>query len=409
MGHPHEQEYDREQDTAEHEQQQQDTQQDTAEPDTRILTQPEWETVSCEASPMIHASEANQLDEESPQIKEISQTLCPLEVSHTQIDDSFPSLAKSENGSLLTTAPTSTSIPPTPLVVHPGEDVDQGSSSEPTWGRYRQQTQQEMDSERKVWEQTNQHETAPTYRHCRCALCDKPVSARHLNTGYILICVACTHKRDHVEDNERPSDKRGGRRDKDDEEEWGSIPIPQSDDSDDEYWLEELTSTESESEQEEEDVSRQSLRKRVATPNNEIRDRVNNTNDLAFLIGPRRDGIIRQRNGKLLTILALSPVNPTYSISRSMSDSPQQSDATAIQSWTGHLLHFQLLNLKMCQRSRYRLPHPRLAKYCNGTSSLINYITGIRSSTTHDKCSIYTTSCIYTIPVQVCPRHCSTG
>ncbi len=62
-----------------------------------------------------------------------------------------------------------------------------------------------------------------------------------------------------------------------------------------------------------------------------------------------------------------------------------------------------------CQRSRYRLPHPRLAKYCNVTSSLINYITGIRSSTTRDRRSIYSTSCIYTIPVQVCPRDCSTG
>jgi hypothetical protein len=58
----------------------------------------------------------------------------------------------------------------------------------------------------------------------------------------------------------------------------------------------------------------------------------------------------------------------------------------------------------MCQRSRYRLPHPRLAKSCNGTSSLINYIIYTR-----DRCSIYSTSCIYTIPVQVCPRHCSTG
>ncbi len=51
----------------------------------------------------------------------------------------------------------------------------------------------------------------------------------------------------------------------------------------------------------------------------------------------------------------------------------------------------------------------RLAKYCNGTSSLIHYITGIRSSTTQDRCSIYSTSCIYVAPVQVCPRHCSTG
>jgi hypothetical protein len=40
---------------------------------------------------------------------------------------------------------------------------------------------------------------------------------------------------------------------KDDEEEWGRIPIPQSDDSDEETWLDELG--ESESEQEEAIVS----------------------------------------------------------------------------------------------------------------------------------------------------------
>jgi hypothetical protein len=51
----------------------------------------------------------------------------------------------------------------------------------------------------------------------------------------------------------------------------------------------------------------------------------------------------------------------------------------------------------------------RLAKYCNDTSSLIHYITGVRSSATRDRCSIYRTSCIYIIPVQVCPRRCSTG
>ncbi len=63
----------------------------------------------------------------------------------------------------------------------------------------------------------------------------------------------------------------------------------------------------------------------------------------------------------------------------------------------------------VCQRSRYRLPHPRLAKYCDGTSSLIHYITGTRYSTIRVRYRISSTSYLYTIPVQVCPRHCSTG
>ncbi len=50
-----------------------------------------------------------------------------------------------------------------------------------------------------------------------------------------------------------------------------------------------------------------------------------------------------------------------------------------------------------------------LAKYGNGTSSLIDYITCILSSSTRVRCSVYGTSRIYSTPVQVRPRHCSTG
>jgi hypothetical protein len=50
-----------------------------------------------------------------------------------------------------------------------------------------------------------------------------------------------------------------------------------------------------------------------------------------------------------------------------------------------------------------------LAKYGNGTSSLINYITCILSSSTHDRCSVCGISRVCITPAQVCPRHCSTG
>jgi hypothetical protein len=64
-----------------------------------------------------------------------------------------------------------------------------------------------------------------------------------------------------------------------------------------------------------------------------------------------------------------------------------------------------------------------LAKYDNGTSSLINYIACILSNSTRDRCSVYGTSRIFIrdrcsvygasriciTPVQVCPRHRRTG
>jgi hypothetical protein len=87
-------------------------------------------------------------------------------------------------------------------------------------------------------------------------MCSKAVSTTNLDPEVELFCQECgkylTELDCGFDDNINP--KRGiqKRRDRD-VEEWGRIPIPQSDDSDDEPWLDESHSPKSE--QEEEDVT----------------------------------------------------------------------------------------------------------------------------------------------------------
>jgi hypothetical protein len=132
-------------------------------------------------------------------------------------------------------------------------------------------------------------------------MCSKPVSTTNLDLEVELFCQECgkdlTELDCGFDDNINP--KRGmERRDRDDQEEWGRIPIPQSDDSDDEHWLDESHSPESE--QEEEDVT-------IDTPvmgnekglsqnaliivNNPMHVNKESTEDFAFRNGPRRDGM----------------------------------------------------------------------------------------------------------------------
>jgi hypothetical protein len=125
------------------------------------------------------------------------------------------------------------------------------------------------------------------------------------------------------------------RRDRDDEEEQRRIPIPLSDDSD--TWLDEFLDDESESGQEEETKSSSGLNLKQAflkldekemikmTRAIDIRFHVareGNINEnkngsqfwslnpisLAFLLGPRVDGIVRMKSGQLIHIT--DPVTP---------------------------------------------------------------------------------------------------
>jgi hypothetical protein len=162
---------------------------------------------------------------------------------------------------------------------------------------------------------------------------------------------------------------------RDDEEEWGSIPISQSDDSDDDYWLDEISSAESESQQYETDPEPSVLNSRKpdddsddassnlisqaqrtsTPPTNEEKAQISMSNfdDLAFLVGPRRDDSIKRKDGTVLTLneltTTLNPLPPTRepSLEPIISDSPPQLSSIEIPSWSGHLMRFQRYNLKI--------------------------------------------------------------
>jgi hypothetical protein len=118
-----------------------------------------------------------------------------------------------------------------------------------------------MEEDYHTWKSVNvgghtSQRTTQTYRHGRCYMCSKPVSTTNLDPEVELFCQECGKDLTELDCgfDENISPKRGmERRDRDDEEEWGRIPITQSDDSDDELWLDELHSPESE--QQEEDVT----------------------------------------------------------------------------------------------------------------------------------------------------------
>jgi hypothetical protein len=101
-------------------------------------------------------------------------------------------------------------------------------------------------------------------------------------------------------------EERKGETNKDDEEEWGGIPIPQSDDSEDEPWFEESHSPESEPG--DEDVTPMRGNKKGFSQNvltivsNTLLINKQSTEDFAFRNGPRQDGIIQRKDGSLITI-----------------------------------------------------------------------------------------------------------
>jgi hypothetical protein len=191
-----------------------------------------------------------------------------------------------------------------PMTASMTPNEEQGSSSvEPNWGRTRQKTSQELADEWQAWETTNQKKTqeevtsewevwsTPTYRHDRCHMCRKPVSTALLASDSELLCLECTPN--VIEDNAvgKSTSKNGdGRRERDEEEEWRRIPIPQSDDS---YSTEEWLSDESE----QEETTSTTKRERHEDNKKEYLNCY-----LAFMLGPRKDGRILNKDGTILDV-----------------------------------------------------------------------------------------------------------
>ncbi len=225
----------------------------------------------------------------------------------------------------------------------------------------------------------NKGQSTTACRHGRCESCNKPTSTSNLDTTYPLLCLDCVPKRvtpepkNPVQDRKQSYKQGLEKTGRDDEEEWSGIPIPQSDDSDDEHWLDE--SDESELEQHEADTGPFSLNLRKpdddpddASTNLTSQNRqtptspamkeqkqmsMENINDYAFLIGPRRDGRIKRKDGTVLSLQELPhTLNQSHqtvhtSLEPIILDSPFPMSPTALPSWTGHLMRFQKSTLKM--------------------------------------------------------------
>jgi hypothetical protein len=145
-------------------------------------------------------------------------------------------------------------------------------------------------------------------------MCSKPVSTTNLDPEIELFCEECDQELVKLDCGYRSREQTGmptkrgmEKTEKDDEEEWGRIPIPQSDEPDNEPWF--GGSSSPESEQEEEDTTVDSPEKGQEKGRSQNALMIVNkpklvnkeyTEDFAFRNGPRRDGNIRKKDRTII-------------------------------------------------------------------------------------------------------------
>ncbi len=163
---------------------------------------------------------------------------------------------------------------------------------------------------------------------------------------------------------------------KDDEEEWGRIPIPQSDDTDEsEDWTEPehreddtgptlLNSRKPDDDPDDASANLTFLAQRPScSPDTKEQEKmsIQNINDYAFLIGPRRDGLIQRKDGTILTLQELSTTlnllhqTVLTSLETVTLNSPYPISPTKLPSWTAHLMCFQRSALKMSYKNKSKM------------------------------------------------------
>ena len=284
------------------------------------------------------------------------------------------------------------------------QDANQSSSIEPTWGQWRQKTEQELSDEWKAWEETNQGQSTQAYRHGRCQLCAKPVSTTNINPQIELTCYECRKSITENEGEENVTSKQrlkkaykddeeeGGadpkqgceKTEKDDEEEWGRIPIPQSDDSDEsEDWIE----PDQENEGDDDSTEELKICCLFITPRDDQpkgrreKDNKKREENLAFLIGPRIDGIVRTKDGTLLTLQEdplltnnRAPKVHEPSIESKMNEGlPDGREGQDRNTWTSTLMMVQHRNLKM----KYKIKTKKRAKLMREIRRKVNWTSPI--------------------------------
>ena len=248
-------------------------------------------------------------------------------------------------------------------------DEEGSSSIEPiTWGRIESSKERERMEDLRRWESINvggyaSQRTTKVYRHGRCYMCSKPVSSTNLDPNVELFCKECDEDLTALDcgyspsnQADKPTKKRLEKVERDDEEEWGRIPIPLSDDeSEGETWLDES------------DDSAQECNNRSACivsvetafgrqPTMETNERKVNrstTDDFAFRHGPRRDGTILMKDGSILNIYNL---NPLENLKPEKPKFEQElPEANPRPQWTSTLLSVQRVQLRMGYKSKTKL------------------------------------------------------
>ncbi len=142
------------------------------------------------------------------------------------------------------------------------EETEGSSSVEPEWGRIERRNEKEIEEDYHTWKTVNvggytSQRTTQAYRHGRCYMCSKPVSITNLYPDVELFSQECGKELteldcdfDDSEQSIKPKEEWKEETHRDDEgRRMGEDPIPQSDDSEDEPWLDESHSPESEHEE----------------------------------------------------------------------------------------------------------------------------------------------------------------
>jgi hypothetical protein len=155
-----------------------------------------------------------------------------------------------------------------------------------------------------------------------------PVSVTWPTSERFILCMECAPN--VIEDDMgtiNKDTKREGRRDKDDEEEWGGIPIPHSDDSSstDEWLSEEPDNNED---------------------NKDDHDKNYLNCFVAFLIAPRKDGRVLTKDGQIINVNEC-PIIQGQQQAVTLSQRLPAAKLTAPRPhWTKHLFAYQRCQLK---------------------------------------------------------------
>jgi hypothetical protein len=238
------------------------------------------------------------------------------------------------------------------------DDREEQESSSVEWGQIQQKTLQEQNEEWQVWNETNIHETTPAYRHDRCHFCSKPVTTTNLVQNRTILCNECAP---HVIKDDLPTRTEGKqgheKRERDSEEEWGGIPIPQSDDS---QSTEDYPSDESDHEK---------TQVMMGCVHVTLRQK---GDELAFLLAPRLDGKVINKDGLILDPNEPITKPPTKFQPSHPYESPNDVTHEGPPQWTNHLLAYQRRQLRKGYRKKTRLKAKILRKIRKPANTVVH-------------------------------------